>query len=635
MKIVLLALLLSAFTRTPEDQKNRQFFRELYEKNGNLVSKDEGGIPHVIHAIWLGPRPFPESSVKNIQAWIDRHPGWTFKFWTDLERPPPCPEMQRVLVGRMPDIYYLSDNVGEKSEILRYRILWEEGGVYIDHDTIPLQPLEALSGSYDFYCCLEEEGPSILSSSIFPSTHLLAAIPRHPIFAEAFSWLEEEWERLETAYPGSDPQALFNRVKHRSFSALAEGVKRAIDRPGYRDIVFPAGSLAAHGHAGTWHAREEEWESRVRQKLERISQENQRAFWLVAALGVLNLGFLFRFKKALALLLLWAPFSLNAGSFEEWMGKGTPHWDHLQQEADLADLKVYQALYEKNEKWLGELAKQIKIPHVIHFIWLGPRPFPPESVENVRTWLAAHPDWTVKFWTDRERIPPCSGMQRCFVQDFPFLRLKDRYEQSQNYGEKSDILRYEILFQEGGVYVDHDANCLKPFGDLHGAYDFYCGLETPHPPFVERNLTCGNGVIGSRPGHPSIGKVIELIDERWNARGELFRGKDGFSRTQLVMQRTYIALTDALRGTIDREGNVDIVLPAAYFFSKKGIPSLYSHHFYANAWADEGAKRSPFEKEIEKKLEKIEQKSRNLQWLCLAAFALQGFFLFYRRSACF
>src|ERR1700688_1443629 len=102
MKIVLLALLLSAFTRTPEDQKNRQFFTELYEKNRELVCKGEGGIPRVIHAIWLGPRPFPESSVKNIQAWIDRHPGWTFKFWTDLERPPPCPEMQRVLVGRMP-----------------------------------------------------------------------------------------------------------------------------------------------------------------------------------------------------------------------------------------------------------------------------------------------------------------------------------------------------------------------------------------------------------------------------------------------------------------------------------------------------------------------------------------------------
>ena len=30
-------------------------------------------------------------------------------------------------------------------------------------------------------------------------------------------------------------------------------------------------------------------------------------------------------------------------------------------------------------------------------------------------------------------------------------------------GEKSDIFRYEILYRFGGVYVDTDFECIKPF----------------------------------------------------------------------------------------------------------------------------------------------------------------------------
>jgi hypothetical protein len=49
------------------------------------------------------------------------------------------------------------------------------------------------------------------------------------------------------------------------------------------------------------------------------------------------------------------------------------------------------------------------------------------------------------------------------------------------------------------------------------------------------------------------------------------------------MERTYLRLTEALKEHATEE---DIVLPAAYFFAKKGVPSLYSRHYFANAWAE-------------------------------------------------
>lgn len=311
--------------------------------------------------------------------------------------------------------------------------------------------------------------------------------------------------------------------------------------------------------------------------------------------------------------------------FYSLMGKKTKHWNYLTQEEDRSFLEACKEVYEKTHQELVTARKSVKIPKIVHFIWLGPRPFPPESVENVRTWMAHHPDWTFKFWTDRNRPTPCRGMHKQLVQDCSFSRLQSCFVQSQNYGEKSDILRYEILLGEGGVYVDHDANCLRSFQDLHTSYDFYCGLEAPHEPFVGRAITCGNGVIGSRPNHPAIKKVIDLIAQRWEGVGKKYQGRDPYSRTEVVMQRTYIALTHALKeGGLNKENNVDIILPAAYFFAKSGMPSLYSKHFYTSTWSDQKVKGSEEEKILQKKLEKIEQKTSNMQLLTLCACLLSS-----------
>jgi hypothetical protein len=320
-------------------------------------------------------------------------------------------------------------------------------------------------------------------------------------------------------------------------------------------------------------------------------------------------------------------FGVEIDDFEGLMGKSTAHWCYVVQGHDVETLDRAQILYQKNKTAQDTQEGVFKIPAVIHFIWLGPRPFPPESVKHVRSWIANNPGWKIKFWTDRDREPPCDEMEKVLIKDFPLSKLGECYELSQNWGEKSDLLRYEILFREGGVYVDHDANCLRPFGGMHRGYDFFCGLETPHQPFVGRSVTCGNGVIGSRPGHPTVGKVIDLIAGRWRHLGERFRGNDEYSRIEVVMQRTYIALTDALAGTIDRDGNTDIIFPAAYFFAKSGIPALYSQHFYARAWNDFKVVKTPSDRIQEQTLGKIRRKNRNLTLLLISLIAFNGLIL--------
>jgi mannosyltransferase OCH1-like enzyme len=98
----------------------------------------------------------------------------------------------------------------------------------------------------------------------------------------------------------------------------------------------------------------------------------------------------------------------------------------------------------------------------------------------------------VKVWTDDDA--PC----------FPFINRR-AFDDAQNYGEKSDIWRYEILYRHGGVYADTDFECLKPFDDLHKTCEFYAGVGQ----MKEAELI--NALIGSRPNHPILQALIENI----------------------------------------------------------------------------------------------------------------------------
>ncbi|NGX45857.1 MAG: hypothetical protein K940chlam2_01037, partial [Chlamydiae bacterium] len=400
-------------------------------------------------------------------------------------------------------------------------------------------------------------------------------------------------------------------------------------------------SLAVHLHEEEWTKSNTSFEMRMANQLGAIVKEENEGIWtlllFVCCSFALTIFLLIKSRKGALLFLILATCQLTANEFDYLMGKETDHWAHVAQAEDIQLLEKCSALYESNKQLRFKKEGDYKIPPKVHFIWVGPNPFPPASVENVRTWIAHHPDWEVIFWTDRKRLPPCEDMQVRLVQDFPFLFLKERYEESNNWGEKSDVLRYEILYQLGGTYVDHDANCLIRFDGLHRGYDFYCGLEAPHPPFAGRNITTGIGVFGARPGHPRIKRVIDLIDSHWSELGRKYPGRDGYSRTQLVMERTYMVLTDTLSEGFEAEGMTDIVFPSAYFFAKKGIAPLYSAHFYANTWAGEERGNPHFEREAKRVLGKAQRRGKTIRWvargaLCLNILLVMGVVVFRRRQ---
>jgi hypothetical protein len=313
-----------------------------------------------------------------------------------------------------------------------------------------------------------------------------------------------------------------------------------------------------------------------------------------------------------------------ADDFETLTGKDLPAWSYVQTKEDLEHLHFFKRMYELKKGFLSAASQTARIPKVIHFIWLGPRQFPRESIENVRTWMAKNPDWEFHFWTDRSRPLPCPGMKLRKIQDLPFIKLRTCFAKSDNYGEKSDLLRYEILYQEGGIYVDHDVKCFKSFDPLNHNYDFYCGIDMPYTSSLPSCMFTTNNLIGAKAGHPILLKCMELLTEQWDTIEQEYPGTDRDSMLNRVLHRTFWLFGEAIKQAIDQGDNRDIVFPAYYFDAPKDELALFARHQYAGAWHE---KESEFEKMVRERLMRLSKKSNQTLLLVgvISALNLVGF----------
>lgn len=295
--------------------------------------------------------------------------------------------------------------------------------------------------------------------------------------------------------------------------------------------------------------------------------------------------------------------------FTVLMGSNKNIWKFVETNEDMNNIKYFQSLYDQNKDLQYLPQKELKIPKTIHLIWLGPNPFPKESIENVRTWVHHHPDWKFKFWTDRKRALPHPKFELILVSSFNFLELKDQFNESDNYAEKADILRYEVLYQEGGLYVDHDVKCYKPFSPFHSHFDLYCGIEPPHQPVLSSSISACNNVIGARSNHPVLKSCMSLVKERWHEVGEAYPGLDKESIIYRIANRTFSPFDESIKLVGNRDGNKDIAFPAAYFNQIENDFALYAHHYYASTWFEDETK---FEKNVRRRLISITRKNNQI-----------------------
>ncbi len=270
-------------------------------------------------------------------------------------------------------------------------------------------------------------------------------------------------------------------------------------------------------------------------------------------------------------------------------------------------INFFKNLYEKNIKLIDSPKKKKVIPKIIHQIWLG-RKIPQEYKEFQDSWKSKHPEWEYILWNQ-------DSLKKAFPAGFYNQNMFEQARHDGNFAKMADVARYEILHEFGGLYVDCDCKCIKPFDILHQTFDFYAGLE-----HIANGLLVGNALIGSQPKHPILQKCLQNIKEYENKKIDMkyWKGKTGYSSemeehyattlvttgpillTKSIWQIVYEPKTTLLRQGYEgfyfwrsRTKNIDIIFPPTYFFPfaeghiNSVKPETFSCHYFKGVWKEE------------------------------------------------
>ncbi|CEL98509.1 unnamed protein product [Vitrella brassicaformis CCMP3155] len=143
------------------------------------------------------------------------------------------------------------------------------------------------------------------------------------------------------------------------------------------------------------------------------------------------------------------------------------------------------------------------IPKMMHQIWVGPKEPPCLWLDTWRVdYLYRNKHWDHTLWTDED-----VAKLHMFNRDF--------YEQERMWQCKADLLRLELLYQHGGIYIDADmvscgSKCLDPIIEMAEKDSKF--LITYEPDTKDKPYSVlGNSVIVAAPKHPLVLMMIYYL----------------------------------------------------------------------------------------------------------------------------
>jgi mannosyltransferase OCH1-like enzyme len=130
------------------------------------------------------------------------------------------------------------------------------------------------------------------------------------------------------------------------------------------------------------------------------------------------------------------------------------------------------------------------IPKIIHQIWIGDQSKRPN--EMIQSWIDKNPSWEHMLWTE---------------DNLPELRNKIQFDAMKELPGKADILRYELLHDIGGMFIDADSVCINSLPDFLIDNDSFCCWENE---YVRTGLM-SNGYLGASKNNALMHTIIQRI----------------------------------------------------------------------------------------------------------------------------
>jgi hypothetical protein len=218
----------------------------------------------------------------------------------------------------------------------------------------------------------------------------------------------------------------------------------------------------------------------------------------------------------------------------------------------------------------------MSIPKIIHQLWIGPKPAP---TNLMKTWKEKHPDFEYIYWNEDEIIK--RGM---------IFECQDKINQISEINGKADIMRWEILFKYGGVFLDADSICIEPLHQLLALNKCFAGYENElvrAKGWSSNDLVLGKthpliatGTMAFTPGHELPRRAIDWIktNEIHNVRAWITVGPGLLTR--LYFSKTWDDM---------------IIFPSHYFLPIHFTGVLYQGHEKVYAYQEWGSTKNNYD----------------------------------------
>lgn len=206
-------------------------------------------IPKIIHQFWSieGP-PMPAWMQGFPAQWREMNPGWEYRLWTEDS----LPELANQLLFNQAKHFVPERNIPQfRADLVRYELLYQFGGVWVDSDFEPLQPFEAWPVDWDGqvpFATWEEEDRWVANA-------MLGAAPGDPFIEILIDALPVSVTSNVGGRPAvsSGPQFVTHQYRRVSPEALQVLPQRLFYPYSYRDLgtaraqgPWPEDCLAAH-----------------------------------------------------------------------------------------------------------------------------------------------------------------------------------------------------------------------------------------------------------------------------------------------------------------------------------------------------------------------------------------------------
>ena len=130
-------------------------------------------------------------------------------------------------------------------------------------------------------------------------------------------------------------------------------------------------------------------------------------------------------------------------------------------------------------------------------IWIGPKKPP---LQWMYTWRDKHPDWKYSIFTD--------DMLKTRV--WRNQHLIEHYYKTNKFQGVSDLIRYELIYEQGGFWPECDMECLENTEELFDAPQNYAYTCFENESYRKNNV---QPIMAANPGNEFLKHLIETLNK--------------------------------------------------------------------------------------------------------------------------